>query len=60
MCDQPLFLAAGVVMADIDHYHLKLKVPCLENGRFYRNPSPAPEKVWTTSECSKYYLCLGE
>ncbi|PNF25120.1 hypothetical protein B7P43_G01988 [Cryptotermes secundus] len=53
-----LFLAASVIRADVDHYHLKLRVPCLEDGRFYRNPRAEPERVWTTSECSKYYLCL--
>jgi hypothetical protein len=52
--------SSGLVMADVDHYHLKLKVPCMEDGRFYRNPKIAPDKVWTISECSKYYLCLGE
>lgn len=55
-----LFCAASVIRADVDHYHLKLRVPCLEDGRFYRNPRAEPERVWTISECSKYYLCLGE
>ncbi|XP_045477625.1 chitin deacetylase 1 [Harmonia axyridis] len=31
---------------------------CIENGKFYRNPSRAAHKIWTESECSKYFLCL--
>ncbi|EFA07840.1 chitin deacetylase 3 precursor [Tribolium castaneum] len=34
------------------------KIKCVENGRFYRDPDRPPQKVWTSSECSKYYLCL--
>lgn len=33
-------------------------IPCMEDGRFYRNPRPPPHRVWTNGECSKYYLCL--
>ncbi|KAF7286482.1 hypothetical protein GWI33_005120 [Rhynchophorus ferrugineus] len=32
---------------------------CIEKGRFYRNPSPAPTvSVWSVEECSRYFLCL--
>ncbi|KAJ8981896.1 hypothetical protein NQ317_007288, partial [Molorchus minor] len=31
---------------------------CLENGRFYRNPDRPTHKMWTSEECSKYFLCL--
>lgn len=34
-------------------------VPCVENGRFYRNPKQSPRKAWVANECAKYYLCLG-
>ncbi|XP_044253775.1 chitin deacetylase 1 isoform X2 [Tribolium madens] len=34
------------------------KIKCVENGRFYRDPDRPPHKVWTSSECSKYYLCI--
>lgn len=26
--------------------------------RFYRDPNRPVHKIWTSSECSKYYLCL--
>ncbi|KAJ3645357.1 hypothetical protein Zmor_023023 [Zophobas morio] len=34
------------------------QVKCLENGRFYRDPDRPPHKIWTSTECSKYFLCL--
>ncbi|XP_047493237.1 chitin deacetylase 1-like [Penaeus chinensis] len=37
---------------------LRLNVPCISNGQFYRNPNTDPEKVRNLSECAKYYLCL--
>ena len=37
---------------------LREKVPCLEHGKFYRNPNRDPTKVWGSGECSKYYLCI--
>lgn len=36
----------------------KDNVKCVEDGRFYRNPDRELHKIWTTSECNKYYLCL--
>ncbi|KAK3871141.1 hypothetical protein Pcinc_023703 [Petrolisthes cinctipes] len=38
---------------------LRLNVPCVSNGEFYRNPNANPEKLWSLGECSKYYLCLA-
>lgn len=37
---------------------LREKVPCIESDKFYRNPNRAADHVWSTSECSKYYLCI--
>lgn len=34
------------------------EIRCLENGRFYRDPNRPTHKVWTATECSKYFLCL--
>ncbi|XP_071451813.1 chitin deacetylase 1 [Hetaerina americana] len=34
------------------------KVPCLVEDKFYRNPNRKPNRVWSNTECSKYYLCL--
>ncbi|KAL3272983.1 hypothetical protein HHI36_014440 [Cryptolaemus montrouzieri] len=31
---------------------------CIENGRFYRDPSRPTHKIWTEQECAKYFLCL--
>ncbi len=37
---------------------LREKVPCIDNGRFYRNPNRDPAYVWSAAECSKYHLCI--
>lgn len=37
---------------------LKDTVKCFEGAKFYRNPERPTKKIWTNSECSKYYLCL--
>jgi len=37
---------------------LREKVPCIENGMFYRNPNRDATYIWSTAECSKYYLCI--
>ena len=39
---------------------LKVKVPCIENGKFYRNPNRNPDHVWSQTECAKYYLCIED
>ena len=39
---------------------LKEKVPCIENGKFYRNPNRHPDYVWSQTECAKYYLCIED
>ena len=39
---------------------LKEKVPCIENGKFYRNPNRDPDYVWSQTECAKYYLCIED
>nr|XP_022916744.1 uncharacterized protein LOC111426454 isoform X1 [Onthophagus taurus] len=33
-------------------------IPCLENGRFYRNPETSLGYVKNEDECSMYFLCL--
>lgn len=37
---------------------LKDTIKCFEDSKFYRNPERPTHKLWTNSECSKYYLCL--
>ncbi|KAL1495026.1 hypothetical protein ABEB36_010512 [Hypothenemus hampei] len=37
------------------------EIKCIESGRFYRNPNPLSRSynfLWSSEECSKYYLCL--
>ncbi|EDW28741.1 GL18781 [Drosophila persimilis] len=31
---------------------------CMHDARFYRNPTRPVHKIWTNSECAKYFLCL--
>ena len=53
---QPVLLLAliGTAVA----LGLREKVPCIDNGKFYRNPNRDPNTVWSTSICSKYHLCI--
>lgn len=37
---------------------ISTRTECLEDSRFYRDPKRPVHKIWTNSECSKYYLCL--
>ena len=37
---------------------LREKVPCIDNGKFYRNPNREAAHVWSATICSKYYLCI--
>ena len=34
------------------------KVPCIDNGKFYRNPNREAANIWSTAICAKYYLCI--
>ena len=34
------------------------KVRCIENGKFYRNPSTSIELAFRKKECAEYYLCI--
>jgi len=36
------------------------KIPCIENGKFYRNPNVKGDKVFRKKECAEYYLCIEE
>ncbi|XP_017770424.1 PREDICTED: uncharacterized protein LOC108558124 [Nicrophorus vespilloides] len=47
-----LFFVLAVYPADV------FSVKCIENGKFYRDPSLSSGKAWTGSECAKYFLCL--
>jgi len=51
-------LSSILVVGVIGGQGLREKVPCIENGRFYRNPNRDVAYIWSTSECSKYYLCI--
>ena len=37
---------------------LREKVPCIDNGKFYRNPNREAAHVWSATICAKYYLCI--
>lgn len=37
---------------------LKDTIKCYEDSKFYRNPERPTHKMWSNTECSKYYLCL--
>lgn len=39
-------------------FGLREKVPCIDNGKFYRNPNRDQEIMWSNTECAKYYLCI--
>jgi len=36
------------------------KVPCIDNGRFYRNPNSEKSLRWSKKICGEYYLCIEE
>ncbi len=52
-------------MPDENHPLLRNKrqvrngIRCMNNGKFYRNPDREKAKMWSTGECAKYYLCIG-
>ena len=37
---------------------LREKVPCIDNGKFYRNPNRDAAHIWSTTLCKQYYLCI--
>jgi len=47
-----VFLAAGQPRSH------RRSIPCLSPGHFYRNPLTPLDRIWSNTECSKYYLCL--
>lgn len=49
------FVASG---GNLVKRSLKDTIKCFEDSKFYRNPERPTHKMWTNSECSKYYLCL--
>lgn len=50
-----VFVASG---GNLVKRSLKDTINCLEDSKFYRNPERPTHKIWTNTECSKYYLCL--
>merc|ERR1719412_1029176 len=36
------------------------KVPCIDNGRFYRNPNSEVSMRWSKKVCAEYYLCIED
>lgn len=52
------FLFSVVGASNLVKRSLKDSIACLEDSKFYRNPDRPTHKMWTNSECSKYYLCL--
>lgn len=52
----PLFTAEAA--GNLVRRSLKDEIPCMEDSKFYRNPNRPSHKLWSNSECSKYYLCL--
>ena len=37
---------------------LREKIPCIEHGKFYRNPNRNEETAWSQAACAEYYLCV--
>ena len=37
---------------------LRERVTCYDHGKFYRNPDREPTYMFSTRECSKYFLCI--
>ena len=56
----PLLLLTLLSLSTVLVEALKVKVPCIENGKFYRNPNRNPDHVWSQTECAKYYLCIED
>lgn len=50
-----LFAASG---GNLVKRSLKDTIKCLEDSKFYRSPDRPTHKIWSNTECSKYYLCL--
>ncbi|KAH8263249.1 hypothetical protein KR044_006466, partial [Drosophila immigrans] len=40
------------------HRRSSSAVSCMQDSRFYRNAQRPVHKIWTNSECAKYFLCL--
>ncbi|KAF0303227.1 Basement membrane-specific heparan sulfate proteoglycan core protein [Amphibalanus amphitrite] len=38
----------------------RYQVPCVSNGKFYRDPNRDPELMHTSDSCAQYYLCIDE
>ena len=36
------------------------KIPCIDAGKFYRNPNGDPRLANRKKECAEYYLCIEE
>ncbi|XP_055638342.1 chitin deacetylase 1 [Toxorhynchites rutilus septentrionalis] len=53
-----LTFTGSVHASNLVERSLKNTVPCFEDGRFYRNPERPVHKMWSNTECAKYYLCL--
>jgi hypothetical protein len=51
---------AVLLLLAVSHFVIGLrdKVPCLDNDNFYRNPNRDAARVWSSSECAKYYFCV--
>ena len=36
------------------------KIPCVDSGKFYRNPNGDPRLANRKKECAEYYLCIED
>ena len=36
------------------------KIPCIDSGKFYRNPNGDPRLANRKKECAEYYLCIED
>ena len=59
-----LLLVAVIVPASPDPRETKAgfreKIPCIDSGKFYRNPNGDPRLANRKKECAEYYLCIED
>ena len=59
-----LLLVAVIVPGSTDPRETKAgfreKIPCIDSGKFYRNPNGDPLLANRKKECAEYYLCIED
>jgi len=55
-----LTVAVSSSLATPQRQTYRAKIPCIDNGRFYRNPNSEKSLRWSKKICGEYYLCIEE